>query len=192
MKKEYDDELCRKYPLIFKERRLTMDKTAMCWGFQFDDGWKDLMDKTCSMLDAVRKASGIVAVASTAKEKFGTLRFYYHEEWTGNRFRRWVRSIRNRVFPFYDEQDKVWIEVIDSIVSRAEHLSSQTCEVCGEYGRTRSKSGWLKTLCKEHAEQMGYASSEDELSAEDGQVEVKIENKKTEKTEPVDGDSFDA
>lgn len=37
------------------------------------------------------------------------------------------------------------------VVDAYEELSRETCEVCGERGRTRSVGGWLETTCDVHA-----------------------------------------
>ena len=56
------------------------------------------------------------------KEKFGGLRFY-------------VGGASQEVF---------------DIISRYEELSYETCEVCGETGKTRRDLGWHRTLCDKH------------------------------------------
>jgi len=50
MKRELDEELCRKYPLIFKNRHAHMTETAMCWGFECGDGWYNIIDVLCGLL----------------------------------------------------------------------------------------------------------------------------------------------
>lgn len=60
-------------------------------------------------------------VADQIKEKFGTLRFYYH-----------------------GGDDKV-----DGMVQMAESMSAVTCEKCGKPGTTEGP-GWITTLCEEH------------------------------------------
>lgn len=57
------------------------------------------------------------------KEKFGGLRIYF----AGN------ISDRAR-----------------DIIDRLEKLSFTTCEVCGEYGETRSLNYWTRTVCDKH------------------------------------------
>ena len=58
------------------------------------------------------------------KEKFGSLRFYAH----GN---------------FTEEEDK--------LISDAERKSAVTCEVCGEPGEIKASNGcWLRCLCEYH------------------------------------------
>ena len=73
MKKELDEALCAKYPLIFKDRHADMRSTAMCWGLECGDGWYDIIDIVCLMLsqDPTHQP-----VATQVKEKYGTLRFY--------------------------------------------------------------------------------------------------------------------
>ena len=58
------------------------------------------------------------------KEKFGGLRFY---------------------IPRYSD-------AIDKAIIKAENLSITTCQVCGEPGHERN-TGWVRTLCDEHAKQ---------------------------------------
>lgn len=74
---------------------------------------------------AYREVHDVVpqVVADQIKEKFGTLRFYYHG---GDGF-------------------------VDGIVSMAEAMSAVTCEVCGDIGETNSE-GWMSTLCDKHRE----------------------------------------
>jgi hypothetical protein len=62
-------------------------------------------------------------VADQVKEKYGTLRFYYHG---GN-------------------------DIIDGMVRMAESMSAVTCEVCGAPGTQRG-GGWIRTLCDKHHE----------------------------------------
>lgn len=60
-------------------------------------------------------------VVDQVKEKFGTLRFYYHG---GD-------------------------ETVDGMVRMAESMSSVTCEVCGNKGKIQGK-GWVSCRCREH------------------------------------------
>jgi hypothetical protein len=50
MTQELDDRLCQKYPKIFVNRYGDMKTTAMCWGFDCDDGWYNIIDLLCSNL----------------------------------------------------------------------------------------------------------------------------------------------
>ena len=130
MKKELDELLCQKYPLIFANRHQPMNETAMCWGFDCGDGWFNILDQLCLniqyYIEWKNKKETVVeqVVADQVKEKFGTLRFYY----SGG-----------------DEH-------IAGMVAMAESMSSVTCEDCGKPGRSRG-FGWITTICDEHAEE---------------------------------------
>lgn len=50
MKQELDDALCKAYPKIFKMRHAPMTQTCMCWGFEIGDGWYDIIDNMCSLI----------------------------------------------------------------------------------------------------------------------------------------------
>lgn len=50
MKRELDQLLCKKYPKIFRDRHADMHKTLMCWGFECHDGWFNIIDKMCSVI----------------------------------------------------------------------------------------------------------------------------------------------
>jgi peptidyl-tRNA hydrolase len=63
----------------------------------------------------------IQVVADQIKEKFGTLRFYYHG---GD-------------------------NTIHGMVQMAESISTFTCEKCGASGKLRG-AGWLYTACDNH------------------------------------------
>jgi len=76
-------------------------------------------------------------VVDQVKEKFGTLRFYYHG---GD-------------------------EMIDGMVRMAESMSGLTCEECGKPGRTNN-NGWLRTLCEEHAKERGTFEEDEDNSVE--------------------------
>ena len=94
------------------------------------EGWEPIVYSLSfliqSHLDFVNRNGKEVAQVEVTqvKEKFGGLRFYY------------------------DGGD----DYIDGLVSMAETWASNTCEVCGAKGHTRSLS-WVRTLCDEHYEE---------------------------------------
>ncbi len=127
MKQELDEQLCKKYPLIFKNRHGDMRETLMCWGFECGDGWYQILDSLCGNIqhhiDWKAKQGHHVpqVVAVQVKEKFGGLRFYYDGG---------------------DEQ-------IYGMVRMAESWAANTCEECGQPGTMRT-GGWIRTLCDTH------------------------------------------
>jgi len=139
MRKELDEALCAKYPEIFRDRNGDMRETAMCWGFDCGDGWYNIIDGVCALVEnhnsnqKLNNLPKVEFVATQVKEKYGTLRFYYYG---GDNY-------------------------IDGVVAMAEFLSGVTCETCGAPGKTRG-SGWVRTLCDEHAKEQGYSLEDEE------------------------------
>lgn len=143
MNEKLDKELCERFPKLFVNRYADMKTTAMCWGFECGDGWYDILSALCgniqdhidwrnSQRERLLKNNPHnhripeeveQVVVDQVKEKFGTLRFYYHGG---------------------DEN-------IDGMVRMAESMSSVTCEECGKPGY-QSSGGWIVTLCGEHHE----------------------------------------
>lgn len=83
---------------------------------------------------------------SQIKEKFGSLRIYYHITIDGTGI---TEAMANR---------------IAGAIHLTEELSTTVCEVCGDIGHPCSNKGWLKTLCPDCAQTMGYAPLEDMAS----------------------------
>lgn len=50
MKQELDELLCKRYPKIFRDRFGDMRETCMCWGFEINDGWFNIIDRMCSLM----------------------------------------------------------------------------------------------------------------------------------------------
>lgn len=131
MREELDKQLCEDYPKIFANRHKNMTETAMCWGFDHGDGWYDILDIACSLIQQhidwknrnEEKVSQVVA--DQVKEKFGTLRFYVSggDDYT------------------------------NGIIRMAEAMTAMTCEICGKPGEFRGRS-WFYTACDEHTKEI--------------------------------------
>jgi hypothetical protein len=141
MRQELDEKLCKDYPKIFANRFGDMKETAMCWGFDCGDGWYNILNALCSNIQQhidwqkCRREYLLKdnphdfeipneipqVVTDQIKEKFGTLRFYYH----GGDY------------------------VIDGMVRMAESMSAVMCETCGAPGERRGR-GWIYTACDAH------------------------------------------
>lgn len=120
MKQEHDEELCRKYPKLFKLRDCDPKEALMCFGFECEDGWFSLIDRLAAKITALDEAQKREpTVALQVKEKFGGLRFY------------------TSGFTYADVEIEICI---------AENESYVTCEVCGKPGESNN-AGWIKTLC---------------------------------------------
>ena len=120
MKKELQDQLFNKYPKLFAQKDLPYTQTCMCWGLDVGDGWYDIIDTACSVIQNhldQNKEKKQVEFAQV-KEKFGGLRMYA------------------------DYSD----DYVDGVISIAQSLSFKTCETCGAPGK-QTETGWIFTLC---------------------------------------------
>jgi hypothetical protein len=50
MDKEIEIELVKKYPKILRDYKGDPMETCMAWGFEFDNGWKNLIDNALHKL----------------------------------------------------------------------------------------------------------------------------------------------
>jgi hypothetical protein len=165
MKRELDEALCAKYPLIFKDRNADMRTTCMCWGLECGDGWYNIIDVLCSLLtsdyrqaesryDFIKDKLGQPRWASSkelvtqeqideakAKLEEETLKVpvavQVKEKFGGLRF--YVQAATDKHYQY---------------ISFAESMSYRTCESCGAAGKTYT-DGWHTTLCDIHAEMSG-------------------------------------
>jgi hypothetical protein len=180
MKTELQEKLFSKYPKIFGDRTKPMTETCMCWGLEVGDGWYDLIDILCESLTYTYTTSievdeedgkrlGIKpyksevgnsyyftiqppqVIADQVKEKYGTLRFYYHQEYSEEV----ISLVETGKYPDLQKIIDRYSNYIDGIVHFAETASGRTCEATGQSGELHSsggtRSGWLKTLNKEFA-----------------------------------------
>jgi hypothetical protein len=126
MRKEYDEQLCREFPNLYKNRFGSMAETCMCWGFDCDDGWFQLIYDLSKKLEAEilkQPEEGRQCFrASQVKEKFGGLRFYMDSQ----------------------------TDEMSGFIREAEDKSEETCEVCGAPGKIRVHHRWYYCSCEEH------------------------------------------
>lgn len=172
MSPELEQKLFNKYPKIFKDNTKSPQETCMCWGLECGDGWYELIDVLCEALtytfttsiqvdEEDGKRLGIEpykdvkgelnyyfsveppqVVADQVKEKFGTLRFYYHLEFDeGNK-----SLVQSKKYPNLFEVNKRYSDYIDGVVHFAEIASGRTCEATGAEGSRHVRGGWYKTL----------------------------------------------
>lgn len=139
MDARYDNLLCGRYPMIFRDRHASMQCTAMCWGFACGNGWFPLIDTLCAEIQRHVDAAHVQpVVAVQVKEKFGSLRFYANG---GDEYTRGL----------------IWL---------ADALSGYICEQCGAPALS-SGDGWIVTHCAEHGgvafplDQLNYGDGED-------------------------------
>ena len=139
----------------------------VCW---CDDGWYEIIHDFCHLtkwtLDAVRhvrtKEGKLTAHEAPKfefvqiKEKMGTLCIYYKlcqsDAPVANTD---PQDIQNRLLEITRE--------IHGFKCFAYRLSSRTCELTGSAGRLQINGGWLKTLSREKALELGFEDPPAEL-----------------------------
>ena len=161
MKKQLDEALCAKYPLVFKDRHADMRTTAMCWGLDCGDGWYNIIDVLCGLLTSdYRRAE---ADYEFIKDKLGKPRWEFdkkivtQENIDESKAKMEEEAAKVSVAVQVKEKfgglrfyvngatDKHW-----NFISFAESMSYRTCEECGAVGKTYT-DGWHRTLCDIHA-----------------------------------------
>lgn len=74
-------ELIKQCRLLYRQAKLSMMETCMCWGICCGEGWfvplQDLSYRLECINYAIKSKWGFVIEAEQVKEKFGTLRFYF-------------------------------------------------------------------------------------------------------------------
>lgn len=130
MTPENSRKLYEAYPHLYRGKDKGAEESSMCWGFQCDDGWFDLIWKLSADIENVAKNEGHNPddedwpEAKEVKQKFGQLRF--------------------RVNPIH--------ETIEALIDEAQKASLEICEVCGAQAsldtRNRRK---IRTVCPNHA-----------------------------------------
>ncbi|MFH1199526.1 MAG: hypothetical protein V1708_00505 [Candidatus Micrarchaeota archaeon] len=134
MKTELQNKLFKKYPKIFRQRKLSMRQTAMCWGIDCGDGWYALIDELCGSIQRFVDCNKLDQVeAVQVKEKFGGLGFY-------------VGSAP---------------EYIHGEITFAEEISYLFCEDCGASpaGLDNKPGGWYRTLCEKCRTRLGNSET---------------------------------
>lgn len=97
MRKELDEALCAKYPEIFKDRNAPMTQTAMCWGFDCGDGWYNIINYACALIQGHINAqkSHIESLKQWNEEiqkaHAGDWSFLY-EKWNSEKARAWLEE----------------------------------------------------------------------------------------------------
>ena len=119
------NNLYKKYPQLFVQKDWDKTKTRMCWGISCDDGWYDLINKTCQDLNQYIKLNKNNSIQLPQfyqiKQKFGRLRIYIDN--ANNEIRSMMRNIEN--------------------------FSSIVCEKCGSTKSVEQHGSiWIKSLCK--------------------------------------------
>jgi len=168
MKQELQEKLFQKYPKIFRQKSLSPQETAMCWGISCGDGWYHIIDTLCASIQHV------VDYPREQVEYYHSLVKKEREKDEKDQDKKLLETYEDSLYEYekqvidqieavqvkekfgslrfyvtgYPVNDKTAAR-ITAYISFAELLSSRTCEICGAPGMSQSE-GWIKTRCKEH------------------------------------------
>jgi hypothetical protein len=131
-----------KYPKLFRQRNLSHQETAMCWGLECDNGWFSIIDMLCSQLQWDIDKNQYPQIEFTQiKEKFGTLRLYYCQAENAE---------------LVDNHLERKSGVQEGMIHIVEQLSAYVCEHCGTNQDIGQTKGWIRTICRKCAEAGDY------------------------------------
>lgn len=125
------DGLVDKHPSLFSP-----DHKGRRFSFWCDEGWFNIISSALQCIEERLKRvknADVDFKFAQIKEKFGGLRIY---------------------------TDGYSDDHIHGIIDMAEAMSYKTCEVTGKPGFLCKKGTWVKTLCLEKAEELGYSKYE--------------------------------
>lgn len=132
--------MVNKYPRVFAD---FSDEVFS----EIPEGWTVLVDQMCKQLDGILKSMdpnhATVFTVMQIKEKFGSLRFYYHIETTND-------SLYQR---------------IKSIIHEHEVKSQFICQYTGNPGELCMKDKWLMVLSEEKRLELGALKANKELNS---------------------------
>jgi hypothetical protein len=125
----WQDGLVTRYPTLFIEE--SGGRISNPGWPEVGDGWRDLVETAIGRIASAITAAPPGSVHITQiKEKFGSLRLYWHG---------------------HADLTEVAHAAIEEAVHLAEARSACTCETCGEPGRLFKRGGQLLTACDTHA-----------------------------------------
>lgn len=151
MKQELEERLAQEFPFMRRKNRYD-EQGRVCdlygaYGCECEDGWFELLRELCAEITTVYEQEGapVDLAVDQVKEKFATLRFYYHRAGRDPSLQAldFLGGPSLRLRPNESELDRK----ISDVVSKYEDKSGTVCERCGKSGSVRTDLGWLLTLC---------------------------------------------
>lgn len=186
MRKELDEALCVKYPEIFKDRNAPMTQTAMCWGFDCGDGWYNIIDSACMLIQGhINGQKSHIEFLKQWNEEIqkahaGDWSFLY-QKWKSEKEKAWLEENLEQEKEKYliepREIPKPYHQVVasqikekygtlrfyyyggDDYVDGVVAMAEYMSGVTCEVCGAPGKTlseGWVRTLCRTHAEEQSY------------------------------------
>lgn len=173
MSPELEHKLIVKYPKLFRDSTKSPKETLMCFGCEHGNGWFDILDNLCGFITNLQESRSYLlagkdgnhisfqcpdVIFSQIKEKYGTLRVYWH--FGNTNYEELAAQLKDT--KELDAHIRSYADTIEAAIDFCEYLSAKTCEVTGKPGKLYSQ-GWCVTLCKEEAiKRFGFDPDADE------------------------------
>lgn len=144
-----ENEIMKEDPVFYRERGEDCTKTAMCWGIECGDGWRDpLMElaRKTRTLNSVLAPLNRCLVGKQVKQKWAGLRVYWDMEFLDP-------SVENVLSEDDQRTADTACALMDDAVMEAERECEWTCEECGYKGAewrddiVTTSGGWMQRLC---------------------------------------------
>jgi len=157
---EWKAHIMATYGSLFPEGRLPLS---------VGPGWRDLVEDLLAVIygkrkrwqDVVEIRESLLAEGEELTGRYGWVVDYFEENPTDPLEGFKVVQVKEKFgdLRFYVEGGE---GTFDGVIALAEMVSARTCIQCGAPARSMLlPSGWPRTLCPEHAEEVGAVSSEE-------------------------------
>ena len=145
------------------------------YGCDVGKGWYELLRNLCLDITKAYEAAGLPVdiIVDQVKEKFGTLRFYYHPKGQDPGFHALDFLVSGTSLRMQPGSTDLHNEVA-RVVSKWEEESASVCEECGAPGETRTDLGWILTLCVSCYEDKKTLIEEKKLQSKESKKDRKL------------------
>lgn len=154
MKDELEEKLAEDFPFMAQKPTAVEQKADKgriynlfgAFGCECGDGWYGLLHSLCAEITELYEKYNqpLDIEMDQVKEKYGTLRFYYHHNGED-------RGVSAVDFPGvslrFTAKDSELHRKTAEIVRKWEKKSAEVCEKCGKTGVLRQDLAWILTLC---------------------------------------------
>jgi len=170
MDAELEKKLCKRFPLLFRGRYLSLQQNLMSFGCECGRGWYRLIYMACLGLE-----EEINKMYPWWFRKFYTPIMIFEEAWNTLMWKlpKWLQKktefgeiphllLRFDNIPCFTQIKEKYgtlrlymsssSDEMNEYTDVAEKASHNTCETCGKYGTVRGK-GWMYCSCDEHAKE---------------------------------------
>lgn len=168
MDADLEKKLCKRFPLLFRGRYLSLRQNLMSFGCECGDGWFRIIYGACLGLEEeINKLypwwfRKLFVPIKLFEEKWNALMWKLPEFLQKTtEFGKCARFLMytGEIPMFTQIKEKYGTlrlymtstsDEMDEYTDAAEKASHNTCETCGKYGQVRG-GGWLYCACDEHA-----------------------------------------